>query len=225
MPVAVEIVMEPYCRPLIWLEYCLSKQFSLNFVGLFQFAGYSLAIRFYSKSYSNFLKKFLKEIAMKKILIILALVIVTWTAKTQSLPSFVVGSSGDYFASSSGSLSWTLGEIMNETYQQSSGFLTQGFHQPEKSSITGLDEIVEKNLVVYPNPVREFLNLKTTESGDYIFELFDMQGQRIIEQNAKGVIGDHIHQMDLQEFRVALYLLRITNTRTGKNSSHKIEKY
>ena len=51
-----------------------------------------------------------------------------------------------------------------------------------------------------------------------------MQGQRVANKNSSGVIGTRIHQIDLQEFRVAMYLLRIANTTNGKNTYHKIEK-
>lgn len=161
---------------------------------------------------------------MKKIVVFLIFSSAVLAAHAQSLPSSVIGSAGDQFSSAIGSLEWTLGEIMTETYRQSNGYFTQGFQQPATIKVTSLEEAEEKNLWVYPNPTEGVLNVKTIESGDYLFELFDMQGQRVANKNSSGVIGTRIHQIDLQEFRVAMYLLRIANTTNGKNTYHKIEK-
>ena len=47
----------------------------------------------------------------------------------QSIERDVVASSGDYFEGTDISLSWTLGEIATETYDNGSNILTQGFQQ------------------------------------------------------------------------------------------------
>ena len=161
---------------------------------------------------------------MKNLLILTLCFFLTFLSKAQSLSSSVIGSTGEQFASASGFLDWTLGEIMTETYQQGNFYLSQGFHQPATIRITSLEEAEEATLWVYPNPTQGVLSVKTTESGDYLFELFDMQGQRVANKNSSGVIGTSIHQIDLQEFRVDMYLLRIANTTNGKNTYHKIEK-
>ena len=162
---------------------------------------------------------------MKKWIIIITFLLNVVLANAQSLLSSVVGSAGDQFASASGSLEWTLGEIMTETYQQSQGFFTQGFQQPATIKVTSINEEEDRNLVAYPNPTRNLLNVRTSENGDYRIELFNLQGQKLINLNITGNNGVHIHQIDLQDFGVAVYLLRISNTSTEKNSNHRIEKY
>jgi hypothetical protein len=161
---------------------------------------------------------------MKKIVVLLVFSSVALTAQAQSLSSSVIGSAGEQAFSASGALEWTLGEIMTETYQESNGYFTQGFQQPATIKVTSLEEAEEKNLWVYPNPTQGVLNIKTTENGDYLFELFDMQGQKVVSKNSVGVAGTRLHQIDLQEFRVAIYLLRVANSTNGKNTYHKIEK-
>ncbi len=63
----------------------------------------------------------------------------------------VLTTSGDYFSSSEGSLSWTLGEPISESYSQNH-ILTQGFQQDYENilSITQLTEHIYP--MVYPNP-------------------------------------------------------------------------
>lgn len=67
---------------------------------------------------------------MKRILWIPALFFSAGVS-AQSLSPQVIASSGGFFSNGSGSLSWTLGETMTETFTGGSNQLTQGFQQPE----------------------------------------------------------------------------------------------
>lgn len=160
---------------------------------------------------------------MKKIILVACCCCVAGFVQAQSLSSSVIGSAGENFNATIGSLEWTLGEIMTETYKESMGYLTQGFHQPATIKITGLEDPEEKNVFVYPNPAREVLYVKTIENGDYQFELFDLQGQKLISKNTSS-IGTQIHTMEIHQFRAAIYLLRIANITNGTTAYHKIEK-
>lgn len=68
-------------------------------------------------------------------LILLFPVIIT----AQSLTPQVISSAGDFYQGSNVSLSWTLGEIATETYDNGNIVLTQGFQQPFGISIQGID--------------------------------------------------------------------------------------
>lgn len=144
--------------------------------------------------------------------------------QAQSLPAQVISTSGDNFMKSNGSLEWTLGEIMIETYTRPVGFLTQGFQQPSNVTITDI-ETVEKGIAVYPNPVRDVLYVKITETGNYTLELFNLQGQKVVNEQVAVHTTDYIREVDVQELSIALYLLRITNNSSGKIRIQKIEKY
>ena len=141
----------------------------------------------------------------------------------QSLTPFVVGSSGSSFVSSNGSLSWTVGEVLTATYKTTS-YLTQGFHQPASILVTGLQVGEDVPVVVYPNPVKTILHVQTSQSGLYHFELFNLQGQRLIDHQAHVSDITRPHQIDVLEVPVALYILRITTLSSGAASYHKIEK-
>jgi hypothetical protein len=136
----------------------------------------------------------------------------------------VIGSAGDYFTSANGSLAWTLGEVITETFTDGTKILTQGFHQPLAYIITGIPE-EGTELAVYPNPTRDWLTIKTSVSGDYHIELSNLQGQKVIDQTANDIVGSYQHKIDMNGLTRAVYMLRITNTRTGKTSTHKILKY
>ncbi|MBA3899779.1 MAG: gliding motility-associated C-terminal domain-containing protein [Bacteroidetes bacterium] len=67
---------------------------------------------------------------MKNLFLVLILIVSAITGRAQSLAPTVIATSGDYFESPSLSVSWTIGELMSETYTSTDHFLTQGFHQP-----------------------------------------------------------------------------------------------
>ncbi|HCM77149.1 MAG TPA: hypothetical protein DIS90_12250 [Cytophagales bacterium] len=143
----------------------------------------------------------------------------------QSLPAQVISTSGDNFMKTNGSLEWTLGEIMIESYSRPVGFLTQGFQQPSKVTITNIERDIENGIAVYPNPVREVLFVKITEAGTYTIELFNLLGQRVVNENSIVQSTSHTQEVAVQALSAAMYLLRVTNISSGKNSIQKIEKH
>lgn len=71
---------------------------------------------------------------MTRYSLLLLLYLASWSVMGQSGPPSAVVTAGDYFSISPGSFSWTLGEIMSETYAQPNGILTQGLQQPQGAS-------------------------------------------------------------------------------------------
>src|SRR5260221_5073028 len=138
---------------------------------------------------------------------------------SQSLSHSVIGASGDVFHSLNGSLDWTIGEMMTETYIQESKMFTQGFHQPE---IEPTDPGLE--IHVHPNPVPNFLNVMGKKNSNYKVEVFNTYGQKLIERNINLNLNESHFQIDFRDFIPSLYVLRIFNIDTGQVSSFKIEK-
>lgn len=52
------------------------------------------------------------------------------TSYSQSLSQEVIGSTGEHYTNNDKHVTWTLGEVMVETYSLANKHLTQGFHQP-----------------------------------------------------------------------------------------------
>lgn len=67
---------------------------------------------------------------MKSIVLLISAIVAFISGYSQSTSPVIIATSGDYFATSSYSVSWTLGETVIETYANTNIFLTQGFHQP-----------------------------------------------------------------------------------------------
>jgi len=75
---------------------------------------------------------------MKNINLFLALLLPAFLI-AQSVSPEVISSAGDYYEGANASLSWTLGEIATETYDNGTNILTQGFQQPITVALVGID--------------------------------------------------------------------------------------
>jgi Secretion system C-terminal sorting domain len=139
----------------------------------------------------------------------------------QSLSHSVVATAGAHSSTVAASLDWTLGEIATETYQKGSALFTQGFQQPSPAP-----KDQRKDMLVYPNPVPDYLFIRTIENGEYRIEFFNLHGQRLLAINstANSANAIFIHQLDVRGFEAALYLLRVHNISTGKKSFLKVVK-
>src|SRR5205085_7143331 len=131
----------------------------------------------------------------------------------------------DQYVNPQGSLEWTLGEIMTETYTKDNGFLTQGFRQPSLVVLTPVIAEEEKSIIIYPNPVRTVLNVRAPDINDWRVELINLQGQRLIDVVDKAETTEEDLQLDVREIPVGVYLVRVTNPANGKSVVHRIHKY
>ena len=121
------------------------------------------------------------QITMNKKLLILAFLLQALLINAQQ----VITTAGNYNSNTSGSLSWTMGEGIIDTYTSTSVILTQGFQQ-SKLTVTAVPEISgnSSSIIVYPNPTEDFVSLKVnTGLGlDFKYQLYDLNGKLLTEQ-------------------------------------------
>ncbi len=128
-----------------------------------------------------------------RIFTILALSLCGFGMGAQSTSPQVISSLGGDYANATAQMGQTVGETSIQTESNGSNVLTQGFHQT-RLQVISLDENFEGlSLAVFPNPVSDFLKVKTegletaTEA-----QLLAMDGRLIlrseIEQNDETLI-------------------------------------
>jgi hypothetical protein len=117
----------------------------------------------------------------------------------------VLTSSGDYFSSSEGSLSWTLGEPISETYNQNH-ILTQGFQQDYENILSVTQLTAHIYPLVYPNPFtnKVFIDLPEffNSNEDLKVDLKDNTGRSVYKTQISNVItldnlSDGIYYLEL----------------------------
>lgn len=146
-----------------------------------------------------------------------------YTANAQSAPQTVIASTGNFATFANGSMTWTLGEVMTETYAPAGYFFTQGFNQPDTMYVTYVSNPTSPNISVYPNPVVENLIIDLSLStGAHVLEIFDLQGQLLRKES----IPANVNRLNLsfREFANGIYFMNITNTESNIRKTYKINK-
>lgn len=156
---------------------------------------------------------------MKKHLLIVGLIAGT-ISYGQSVSPQVVASSGDFFTTTSAQLSWTLGEIMTETYTQSSNQITQGFHQPELKTNT-VEEYSDLTVSLYPNPTTSQVVLTIPENqSEVMVSIYDVLGNKVLNER---YVGNGPQSIDLTSLPNGIYFMDLRNE-NGLIKTIKIQK-
>ncbi len=160
---------------------------------------------------------------MKKIYPFLISQFLFFSSFAQSFGPEILGSAGAFSSSSSGSMAWTIGEVMTETYSSSNNFFTQGFHQPDTSIIINVNSFSNGKISVYPNPSAENIFLDFSgHPGNYFVEIFDMKGQLVFFDKTQ--FNQKQIKISLTKFSNGVYLLNLTNSESNFHNSYKIIK-
>ena len=149
-----------------------------------------------------------KPIFMKKQVYYLIVIFLFCLGRIQAQEA-TLASGGDA-TGSGGSSSYSVGQIVYTTYTGSNGSMAQGVQQPfEISAVLGVDDHlgINLNLVAYPNPTTDFLNLAITDMNykDLSYQLFDLNGRllsnnKLLNSNTKII---------MKQLSSAVYYLKI----------------
>jgi len=129
-----------------------------------------------------------------------------------SISQNVVASGGDTHQNTIGLVSFTVGETVTETVQNTT-IITQGFHQTNLT-ITIVEENPKFDITVYPNPTTDFFNI-SNKTPDTKLQLVDISGQVLLET--------YEDEIDLTDYAVGHYILVVSNT--ASTSVYKIIKH
>lgn len=148
------------------------------------------------------------------------LFVVSGCIKAQTTERDVIASQGGYFSNSDFDFSWTLGEIVTETYVDPSQilFLTQGFEQPLFTPVS--DTLTVTELTVFPNPTEGPISFLFPTVDTYHLTCYDIIGQLIFEDT---VTSNYI-KTNVSRLSNAYYIFKITNDLGNFNYRIKILK-
>lgn len=158
-----------------------------------------------------------------KFLTVFSLTALPFFGMAQSIEPQVIASAGEHFDNGTVQLSWTLGEVMIDTYDNGTNILTQGFHQTELT-VTSIEEnLSDIRMNIFPNPTSEFLNIELSNNEkDINLQLFDMSGKLI----HKDVITAYTNKFVLPMNAVATgkYLVQMQSEDGKLNTTHQVVK-
>lgn len=123
----------------------------------------------------------------------------------------ILGSDGNFNYNGQGSLSWTLGEVITETFTNGNTILTQGFHQNYEDFL-GLAVIPQfQEIELYPNPFSNEIFLSMSEANEWFqVEINDVRGRSLFSSQLYFGEGVHASKIELSDFLPGTYFLRLT---------------
>ncbi|MBL7930725.1 MAG: T9SS type A sorting domain-containing protein [Bacteroidia bacterium] len=154
---------------------------------------------------------------MKKTLYVLLTLGVMRTF-AQTVTPVVVAADGGFYSGSQGSVAWTIGEPVSETYS-SGNITTMGFQQTELELATLLEEQQNGgNFLVYPNPVADLLNIDFSgiNRDDYNLKVTDVLGKIVLTSKVNLSEEINFHQISLAQFAAGTYFLIISGNNFNK---------
>ena len=108
-----------------------------------------------------------------------------------------IPATGGNASGSGGSVSYTVGQILNSTFSGTNGTVLQGVQQPyEISIVTGIEEAIGISLEImaYPNPATDFIILiiKNYEVKNLSYQFYDINGSLL--QDSKLMVRRLLYQ-------------------------------
>jgi len=96
---------------------------------------------------------------LKKIIIVMVLSLFISEAMLGQTAE-LVGTAGDSYANANYRISWSIGETVTETHQNTTNVLTQGFHQNTYTVLAVDDHNFHFEMRAYPNPATDLITLE-----------------------------------------------------------------
>ena len=142
----------------------------------------------------------------------------------QSVDLQVLGSTGQEISGSNGTLVYTLGEPVTETFSNDSFQLTQGFHQGYFLFV-GVEENTRAKFsaIIYPNPALEYTNLEllgVQNYSDFEYYVYDLTGKQL----KNGRFDAPSVQLNLSGLSNSMYILKIQNNNQGYTQTYQLQK-
>ena len=126
----------------------------------------------------------------------------------------VVSSQGESYSNASGSIDFTIGEVVTSTESNGTAEITQGFHQTNWNFLSLEDHAPSYEVSISPNPVEDVLNIKTSEFDNVTYTLYDAQGKMVMQNKLSA------EQTPIQVGHLVLgaYTLELNFNQTNQNS-------
>lgn len=140
---------------------------------------------------------------MKRTTFVLFSLIATISVSAQE----VVSTQGDSYTNASGSIDFTIGEVIINTGTDGTNDLTQGFHQTNWNFLGVEDFAPSYEATIFPNPTSELLNIKTSTFENVTYTLYDAQGKLVMQD----ILSAEQTPIQVSQLASGIYLLTLNN--------------
>ncbi|SMD33164.1 Por secretion system C-terminal sorting domain-containing protein [Reichenbachiella faecimaris] len=161
---------------------------------------------------------------MRRLKLLLFVLLYLLLGKVSVSAQETILSGGGEVSSSSGSLSYSVGQLLSTSSVSANGSVTSGVQQVYKIEvITGTqqnDILLDLQISAYPNPVINFLTIKADLQTDPLtVNVFDLNGtllKSVMVENSAGIVP-------MEDLAEAIYLVEVSK-RKKKLKSFRIIK-
>jgi hypothetical protein len=121
-----------------------------------------------------------------------------------------INASGGGTSNTSGSISYSIGQVTYQSVSNTSGSVSQGVqHAYEISTLSLVENALNLSLMAYPNPTQDLLNLRV---GNYnqeklAYKLLDLEGKVISEAS---MLSEET-TIDMKQLPTATYFVEVHN--------------
>ena len=133
----------------------------------------------------------------------------------------VISTQGDSYGGMNGSVDFTIGEVVIMTGTDGSHDVTQGFHQTNWNFVGLEDHTPDYEVTVFPNPMEDALNIKTSNFENVTYTLYDASG-RIVAQD---MLSSTLTSIQVDAFAPGAYSLLLTGVNEAKLKTFKLIKH
>ena len=147
---------------------------------------------------------------MKKHTLVLFSLLTTLTLTAQE----VVATQGDSYSNASGSIDFTIGEVIIDTGTDGNNDLTQGFHQTNWNFV-GLEDFAPNyEATIFPNPTEDVLNIRTSTFENVMYTLYDAQGKMVMQN----ILSAEQTPIEVSQLALGAYSLELIFEEGSKGS-------
>jgi len=153
---------------------------------------------------------------MKRNILLTLLLVINLSINAQE----VISVQGASYSNSSGSIDFTIGEVVTATLTNTNNILTQGFHQTNLTVLAVDDFDINFQARVFPNPAQDVLQLDIQNFSGLNYKLYDIQGRQLYS----AVVGNKNTLINTAQYANGMYLLVILNENNQKLKTYRIIK-
>ena len=117
---------------------------------------------------------------------------------------------------------YAIGEIGVQESTVGNTHLSEGFVGPDLTALVGIEDYgVLNGLKIYPNPVKDMLQINLPQTGTYEVHIFDLTGKEIFYRNIE---DSNEAQYNIANFKTGVYLLVIADRENKLAATVKLQK-
>ncbi len=159
---------------------------------------------------------------MKNILLIFTLLLTAFGYSQTAVKKSSIDSGGATTTSGSTSLVYTIGEVAVQENTQGNTHVSEGFIGPDIATSVGIQDYgTLQGVQVFPNPVKDNVQINLPEDNTYEIRLFDLNGKELLNKQIKDT---NQTQHDLSRLQTGVYLLIVIDRKHKLSRIVKLQK-